>query len=77
MFLQNKNKEMETRLHMPASQEIFETLWFSLKVKVNFISLFNPSCAEAYSEPSTTSRMELSAYVDNGGKLHLGCLDGF
>ena len=36
LFLQNKYKKMETRLPMPALQEIFVTYWFCLKV--NFIS---------------------------------------
>ena len=64
IFLQNKNKEMETRLPMPALQEIFATCWFC--IKVIFISLVNPPYEEAYSEPSQASRMELSAYIDNG-----------
>ena len=63
-FLQNINKEIETRLPMPALQEIFATCWFC--IKVIFISLVNPPYEEAYSEPSQTSRMELSAYIDNG-----------
>ena len=36
LFPQNKYKKMETRLPMPALQEIFVTYWFCLKV--NFIS---------------------------------------
>ena len=64
IFLQNKNKEMETRLLMPALQEIFAICWFCLKV--NFISLVNSPCEEAYSEPSQTSTVELSACIDNG-----------
>ena len=63
-FLQNKNKEMETRLPMSALQKIFATCWFC--IKLNFISLVNPPCEEAYSEPSQTSGMELSACIDNG-----------
>ena len=39
MFLQNKNKKMETRLPLSALQEIFATCWFSLKYI--FISLAN------------------------------------
>ena len=65
IFLQNKNKEMETRLPMSALQEIFATWWFC--IKVNFISLVNLPCEETYSEPIQTSRMELSACIDNGG----------
>ena len=57
IFLQKKNKEMESRLSMPALQGIF-TCWFC--TKVNFISLVNPPCEEAYSEPSQIPRMELS-----------------
>ena len=64
ILLQKKNKKMETRLPMSALQEIFATCWFCLKVI--FISLVNLSCEEAYSEPSQTSRMDLSAYIDNG-----------
>ena len=37
IFFQNKNKEMETRLAIPALLEIFATSWFYLKV--NLISL--------------------------------------
>ena len=47
-FLQNKNKEMETRLPMSALQKIFATCWFC--IKLNFISLVNPPCEKAYSE---------------------------
>ena len=64
VFLQNKKKEMETRLPMSALQKIFETCWFC--IKVIFISLVNPPYEEAYSEPSQTTRVELSAYIDNG-----------
>ena len=53
---------METRLPMPALQKIFATCWFCIKV---IISLVNPQCEEVYSEPSQTSRMDLSAYIDN------------
>ena len=42
IFLQNKNKEMETRMPRAALQEIFATCWFC--IKVNFISLVNPPC---------------------------------
>ena len=63
IFLQNKNKEMETRLPMPALQKIFATSTF---FKTKFYSLVNPPCEEVYSEPSQTSRMELSAFIDNG-----------
>ena len=55
---------METRLPMPALQEIFATCWFC--IKVNFISSVNPLCEETYSEPSQTSKMELSACIDKG-----------
>ena len=55
---------METRLPMPALQKIFATCWFC--IKLNFISLDNPPCEEAYSEPSQTSWLELSARIDNG-----------
>ena len=54
---------METRLTMPALQEIFATCWFC--IEVIFISLVNPPYEEACSEPNHTSRMELSAYFDN------------
>ena len=64
IFLENKNKEMETRLPMPALQEISTKRWFC--IKLNFISLVNPPCEEAYSQPSQPSRMELYAYIDNG-----------
>ena len=47
-------------------QEIFLACWFC--IKVNFISLVNPPCEEAYSEPSQTSTMELCAYIDNGAR---------
>ena len=57
IFLQNKNKEMETRLPMSALEKIFATCWFC--IKFNFISLVNPPCEEAYSEPSQMSGMEL------------------
>ena len=63
-FLQNKNQEMETRSSMLALQEIYATYWFCLKV--TFLSIVNPPCEQAYSEPIQTSRMELSAYTDNG-----------
>ena len=63
IFLQSKNKEMETRLPMPVLQKIFATCWFC--VKLNFIFLVNPPCEEAYSEPTQTCRMELSARIDN------------
>ena len=63
-FLQNKNKEMETRLPISALKKIFTTCWFC--IKLNFISLVNPSCEKAYSEPSQTSGMDLSACIDNG-----------
>ena len=63
-FFQNKNKEMETILPMSALQKIFGACWFC--IKLNFISLVNPPCEEAYSEPSQTSGMELSACNDNG-----------
>ena len=63
-FLQHKNTEMETRFLMQVLQEMFATFWFCLIV--NFISLVNPPCVEAYSELSQKSRMELSAYIDNG-----------
>ena len=63
MFLQNKNKEMETRLPMPALQEIFASCWFYLKV--NFLSLVNPTGEVVCSEHTQTSRLELSAYIDN------------
>ena len=53
-----KKKEMETRLPMPAFQKIFKTCWFC--VKVIFISLINLPYKEVFSEPSQTSRMELS-----------------
>ena len=55
---------METRLPMSALQNIVATCWFC--IKLNFISLVNPPCEEAYSEPSQTSGMELSACIDNG-----------
>ena len=58
------DKEMETRLPMPALQEIFATCWFC--IKVIFIYLVDPLYEEAYSEPSQTSRMQLSACIDNG-----------
>ena len=58
---------METRLPMPALQEIFATCWFC--IKVTFISLVNPPYEEAYSESSQSSRMEFSAYIDNGVSL--------
>ena len=64
MFLQNKNKEMETRLPILALQNIFALCWFY--VKLNFISLLNPPREEAFSEPRQTSAMELSACIDNG-----------
>ena len=63
IFLQNKNKEMETRLPMSALQKIFATYWFC--IKLNFFSLVNPPCEEACLEPSQTSGMELSACIDN------------
>ena len=55
---------METRLPMLVLQKIFATCWFC--IKLNFISLVNPPCEEAYSEPSQTSWLELSACIDNG-----------
>ena len=64
IFLQNKNKEIETRLPMPAFQKVFATCWFY--IKSNFNSLVNPPCEEAYSEPSQTSAMEFSTCIDNG-----------
>ena len=64
MFLKNKNKEMETRLFIPDLQDVFATCWFC--TKVNFIALVNPPWEETYSEPSQTSKMELSACADNG-----------
>ena len=82
IFLQNKNKKMETTFPMPALQDIFVTCWFYLKV--NFISLVSRPGEEVYSEHTQTSRMELSAYIYNSvrswiviKKLHLGCLSGF
>ena len=63
-FLQNKKKEMEIRLPMLVQQKIFGTCWFC--IKLNLISLVNPPCEEAYSEPSHTSGMELFACIDNG-----------
>ena len=54
---------METRLPMSALQKIFATCWFC--IKLNFISLVNPPYEEAYSEPSQTSGMELSACIDS------------
>ena len=63
IFLQNKNKKMETRLPLSALQEIFATCWFCLKVI--FISLVNPPCEEAYSEPNQTSKMDLPTYIGN------------
>ena len=64
IFLQNKNKEIETRLPMPALQETFATCWFC--IKVTFIYLVNPPYEEAYSEPSQASSIEISSYIDNG-----------
>ena len=64
IFLQNKYKETETRLSMPALQKIFATCRFCLKL--NFISSVNLPCEVVYSEPSQTSRMELSTHIDNG-----------
>ena len=54
---------METRLSTLALQNIFSKCWVFLKV--NFISLVNSPCEEAYSEPSQTYWIELSAYIDN------------
>ena len=54
---------METRSPMLALQEIYATYWFCLKV--TSLSIVNPPCEQAYSEPIQTSRMELSAYTDN------------
>ena len=47
-FLQNKNKEMETRLPMSALQKIFARCWFC--IKLNFISLVNPPYEDACSD---------------------------
>ena len=58
IFVQNKNKETETKLLMPALQIMFATCWFCLKV--NFLSLVNPPCSEFYSEHTQTPRMVLS-----------------
>ena len=55
---------METRLPMLALQEIFAISGFC--IKVSFISLVDPPYEEVYSEPSQASRIELSAYTDNG-----------
>ena len=80
-FFQNQNKKMETRLPMPALQEIFAICWFCLKI--NFISLVNPPNEEAYSNPSMTARTELSVYIGNGVSpwitlvRSLACLNGF
>ena len=46
-LVQNKNKEMETRLPMSALQK-FATCWFC--IKLNFISLVNTPCKEAHSD---------------------------
>ena len=70
MFLENKSKEMETRLSMSALQEIFAICWFC--IKVNFISLVNPPCEKTYSERNQTSMVELSACIDNGMFLWSG-----
>ena len=57
---------METRLPTLALQNIFSKYWVFLKV--NFISLVNSPCEEAYSESSQTSWIELSAYIDNDAR---------
>ena len=55
IFIQNKNKKVETTLPMPALQDIFVTCWFCLKVK--FIALVSRPGEEVYSEHTQTSRM--------------------
>ena len=54
---------------MSAFQMIFITCWFC--IKLNFISLVNPLCEHAYSEPSQTSGTELSACIARAGGLFL------
>ena len=49
---------------MSALQKIFAICWFC--IKLSFIYSVNPPCEEAYSEPTQTSGMEVSACIDNG-----------
>ena len=74
VFLQKKNKEMETRLPMSALEKIFATCRFC--IKFNFMSLVNPPCEAASSEPSQTSGMKLCVLrVNCVWTLWIACID--
>ena len=59
-LVQNKNKEIETRLPMSALQKV-ATCWFC--IKLNFISLINPTCKEAYSDVYVYIYSDVYVYI--------------